>query len=594
MSSRFARPLLLLAVLLILPAPALAQTPVETEDLSDEQRPAAGAEDELMALERRAEQSFEEDDLETAIVTYHQLAERHREVDEKVRLLMIAAWTEHLAGRDTDALDTLDEVFFLKPGHTLRPDLYSEDFTNLFYEAQAKALGERDLKAIERTRQALDAMGQGDDARARNLLREALTFRADYPEALYNLALVESRLGNQEAALAGFERLIALAGRENQSIGTAMQAKILINLGSLYNERGLYSEAERVLGEAVELDPQAEAAWTNLGISRRRQGRKVPAAEAFRRAHELAPNNPTTLNNLALAYIDAEDWVSAVGLLADATKRFPDEAKMWFNLGRAQRGLGNESGAIESFETCIRLDSGNRTGYASAAAVLLANHYYESQQHEEAARQARRAIDWQPQQIDAWVYRGLAEQAMGDLAAAQTSLEEAKRLDPARADIHNNLGSVYFELGRLELAAAAFESALAIAPDNRGFQANLDAVRRAQRGEGIPTASLRRGAATPPPPPPPARVRPQHGIQFSSIDYSNLGLKGVVVESVQAGSPASRAGIQRNDLILKADGREVSNAQALNRYLYTEAPSTTIVLDLLRENRPQRIELRLE
>ncbi len=66
-----------------------------------------------------------------------------------------------------------------------------------------------------------------------------------------------------------------------------------------------------------------------------------------------------------------------------------------------------------------------------------------------------------------------------------------------------------------------------------------------------------------------------------------------MVEAVEPGTLASRAGLRPKDLILKIDGRDVTSPEDLERYA-AESDQPSVVLDLLRDNLPQQIEVRLE
>jgi serine protease Do len=64
--------------------------------------------------------------------------------------------------------------------------------------------------------------------------------------------------------------------------------------------------------------------------------------------------------------------------------------------------------------------------------------------------------------------------------------------------------------------------------------------------------------------------------------YGLTGAKGAVVTSVTPGSPAEKAGLKPEDLILTADGRAIETNGDLSRYVASKAPGTTVRLDLLR------------
>jgi len=569
------RSALLACLLTLTPILAIAQTPVPSDDLEE--------------LERRAERSFEDDDLETAVGLYRELARRLGSAGERARVLKTIAWVEHLSGDDGAALEDLTRALLTDPEQPFRAELYSEAFLDLYHDAQKRAFEERRAVADENLRSGIEALRAGELDRARQLLDAALRAVPDQPTALYNRALVDLYEDRHQEALAGFEKLLALG---EEKVDAKLRALALTNVGYLYQLRGRNQEAETALAQAVELDPRNDKAWINLGTARRRLGRSAEAAEAFRRAHQLAPDNPQALNNLAIAYMDAKDWVSAVGLLAGAAPRF-DDPKIWLNLGRAQAGMGNVGGALSSYEAAIRTDPNDGEGVASAAAIDLARFHLERGEAGRALGRAEQAVALRGDSVDAWSYRGLAQKALGDLGAARESFERARQLDPTRAEVHNNLGSVYYDERQLDLAEAAFRRALEIDPGFTEARENLNTLEaltdRTQLGRPRLPASA---TAAPPPPPPSRTARPVDvGLSFENIDYTALGLKGVMVEAVAPGSLAERAGIRAGDLLLEADGRDIRSVRSFLDQL--ASAGEVVTLQLLRENRPMELQLRL-
>lgn len=594
----------LLATVLLSTGPTLAQQ---------------ASSEELARLEQMAEQSFIADELGTAAELYSQLAGRLTDPAEKASKLMTVAWIELLRGLDQATIDRLVQALLVDPDLVFQPDLYNTRFRDLFYDAQRRAEEERNHLTSLRVREGTAQLRNKDYAAARQSFEEALALRPNHVNGLYNLALTEVYAGRSEEALTGFQKLLALG----DAVPPGTRALALINVGFLYTRQGSHADAAQALDQAVALRPDHAEAWTNLGVARRELGDAAGAAAAFRRAHELDPESSLTTDNLAMAAIDAQDWSTAVSLLSNATARHPADGSLWLNLGKAQLGLGDGQSAQRSLLQAIAQDPEDRRGVASEASVQLARQAWEARQYQRAFEAARRALGWRDGLVNGWIYQGLAQKGLGDLRGAVTSFERARELDPTRAEIFTNLGSVQELLGRRSEARQAYEQALTLDPANAEARQNLGRL-GSGTGTGIgtgtgtvassppPPRSTRVGpppttpppprvvAQTPPPSPPPRQQTPSRptsgpnlGVRFADIDYSALGLQGAMVELVELGSPAARAGLQKNDLILRIDGRDVGNVDILRQYIASRPRGAVVVLDFLRASKPRRVEVEL-
>jgi serine protease Do len=69
--------------------------------------------------------------------------------------------------------------------------------------------------------------------------------------------------------------------------------------------------------------------------------------------------------------------------------------------------------------------------------------------------------------------------------------------------------------------------------------------------------------------------------------------KGAVVNSVTPGSPAADVGLQPEDVILSADGREIEDSSDLSRYIASKAPETEVELVVLRDGERQTVSITL-
>jgi serine protease Do len=76
--------------------------------------------------------------------------------------------------------------------------------------------------------------------------------------------------------------------------------------------------------------------------------------------------------------------------------------------------------------------------------------------------------------------------------------------------------------------------------------------------------------------------------------YGVKGKEGVLVSSVNAGSPADKAGLKAGDVILEANGSSVSNAESLTRALRRASDGDSVELKIYRDGKPITLNAQLE
>jgi serine protease Do len=89
------------------------------------------------------------------------------------------------------------------------------------------------------------------------------------------------------------------------------------------------------------------------------------------------------------------------------------------------------------------------------------------------------------------------------------------------------------------------------------------------------------------------------GIQITAVGedmaktFKMKEAKGALVTQVTAGSPAEKAGIKIEDVIVTADGRDIADNGDLSRYIAGQPPGKTVKLGLLREGTLQSLSVTL-
>ena len=583
---------------LALPAVAPArQPPVEVEELPSappaepSQKPpqappatppaAEGSAEaaDYRALALQAEQKYNEGDLAGAALLYRQAADAAAEPAEKVRLLVTASSLQHQLGQNEEAVKALAEALTIEPGYKVDPVVLGQPYMDVYYEAQKRAADARARRGEEARELAVKRFQEGDIGAARDLFGQSLAAIPNEPTALYYLAVLDQRAGDTDKALGGFQKLLSLRSAQPGAVPTAVQVQALNSLAIIYFDRANYEDAESALSEAIRLDDTQAEIWNNLGLARRRLGKRQDATDAFRRAHEIDPEKEAVINNLALSYIDASNWAPAAELLAEGARRYPENPSLFLNLAIAQRGLGDAAGAEASFSKAIALDGANKQGLAARAASYLALLQSEQGRFDDAAASAQQAVSWKPDDAQAWAQLGLARQGLGDLPAARQALEKAQVLDPASAEIVNNLGSVYYRQSEFEQARDAFQRAVTMRPDFIAAADNLDHSKKKlaelQVLESRFGLRIATGAAA-----------------LSATGAPSSGLLVAAVGNAET-TPAGRAKMLAGDRIVRADGQPVNSASDLYAIVTRVPAPRAVSLELLRAGKPAKAKLKL-
>ena len=88
-------------------------------------------------------------------------------------------------------------------------------------------------------------------------------------------------------------------------------------------------------------------------------------------------------------------------------------------------------------------------------------------------------------------------------------------------------------------------------------------------------------------------VTDTYRLYYYNIQVSRNITSGAVIASVENNSPASKAGLQKGDVITKIDGKKVENISRLRYYLYQHNFGDTVSVTYIRNNSENTVELTL-
>ena len=166
----------------------------------------------------------------------------------------------------------------------------------------------------------------GENARALELLEEAVLLEKATATTWYNLGNVARDAGYMLRAAQAFEHSIALQpARDTYN-----------NLGLIYLDIKKLPEAERAFRAALAFDQSFSESWTNLGVVYRELGRDEEAIAAYQEALRYRPQWAEAHNNLASLYDAMDRHEDAIGHYAQAAQARPDLQDPFFNMFHAR------------------------------------------------------------------------------------------------------------------------------------------------------------------------------------------------------------------------------------------------------------------
>ncbi len=216
----------------------------------------------------------------------------------------------------------------------------STQYRRILREQPRQALALRNLGTI--------LLQQGDHRQAAKLLGEAVIAGAQDPVTLYNHALALQEVGDLDAAVAAYDRVLArdpgvlqahynranalrAAGRLAEAV-TGYDAALRVQPGyaDAWRNRGdallalrQWAAAGKSFEQAVALKPDLAGAHAGLGAALLSQQRHAAAAERLRIALALEPSDPQALCNLATSLLELREPAAAAPLYARALELSP-------------------------------------------------------------------------------------------------------------------------------------------------------------------------------------------------------------------------------------------------------------------------------
>jgi tetratricopeptide (TPR) repeat protein len=337
----------------------------------------------------------------------------------------------------------------------------------LFLAAFAFAGGQTNPQA-----EGLQALDRHDYQRAEQIFTKLTAGDPKDYSALFNLALAETALNEDEKAAEHYKQTLALkpglyeaelnlgilylrdqrAADAQPLLREAIkqkpnQARPMRYLGDSLLATGDLNGAADAYRQALAVDSKLAAAHLGLGQTLERQGKLDDASPHYRQAAELDPNLKSYLLELAVAFSKANRLDDAIPLL----KQFPNDPGAREELGRLDLAANRPADAVSEFQAAAELSP------TPANKLALATAYLKNNQPDLAAPILEEALAANPNDYDLRMAVGRIHRDRHDYAPAGGQFVAAAKLKPDSVEAWNEAATSYVLAALYPQALAALD-----------------------------------------------------------------------------------------------------------------------------------------
>jgi len=312
--------------------------------------------------------------------------------------------------------------------------------------------------------------------------KDCIEDEPDNPEARYYGAWCLAEMGMYEQAWESFDWLLSQKDSKNKKVRKhAKWAEQRVqtyfathfNKGVEYLKAEDYFSANEEFSKATKIYPTKAAGFLNYGFTQNRIGDSDGAIESFRRAVEIAPENPTGYEYLAVALqdrldgmrtnpnVDAEEMAAAQAELHSTLTRVlehdPANDAALLQLADLELAKGNREQAFQYIEQSVEIDPDNLNKLYN-----MGVGFYEAENWEaaiEAFGKTAELMDDPDDQLwlDAMYNKAICEKSSEQWDDCLATVDSLLEINPESMDYHSLAGQVWMKKGDKDKALVHFQ-----------------------------------------------------------------------------------------------------------------------------------------
>ena len=251
---------------------------------------------------------------------------------------------------------------------------------------------------------------------------------------------------------------------------------VYVTLGRIHGNSGKFDLAFQEYQRALQLDPRSADAQLGLARSYDSAGRTADAEAAFRKGIALRPDSWDGYNSYAVFLHEHQRYDEAIAEYKHAIQLTPDNAPLYLNLGAVYSSMGSKyyPESEQMYQKSIALSP------SYAAYANLGYLYLQEQKYPDAAAAEEKALQINDRDYLVWGNLAIAYEHLKDNDKAAKArdrelelLEQTVVANPRDAMGHSILALLYAKKKVRDKSISHLQSALALAPDDAEVLENV-------------------------------------------------------------------------------------------------------------------------
>lgn len=255
-----------------------------------------------------------------------------------------------------------------------------------------------------------------------NYARSAWTYNKFQPEVFGQLGKCHFYNENYDSAAIYLNRAIELGGTIEYNY---------IYLGKCELMLEDYNSAADHFTAAISLNQSNPISYNDRGTAYFNMGEYEKAEADFNKALELNPGSAGIYANLANVALATEDAEKALGYINEGIAKASDDEKVQLLIlkGNYYHGQGDYVSAAATYQEAYDMDNANAIVLTNQASVLIDLEDYEG-----ALDKCNQALELQPEMMEAYFNRGIANEMLRNVEDACMDWEQAFILGSEKAE----------------------------------------------------------------------------------------------------------------------------------------------------------------